>query len=74
MAPSLAVGRVQQLSTIGFAAHGIAGVPLARLPLCRRPVRLSLLAAVLLTCIAKCRGYSKAYCRIRTNVGVASVF
>lgn len=32
MAPSLAVGRVQQLSTIGFAAHGITGAPLARLP------------------------------------------
>lgn len=41
--------------------------------LCRRRVHLSLLAAFLLTCIAKCRGCGKAQCRIRTNVGVASV-
>lgn len=41
--------------------------------LCRRGGRLSLSAAVLLTSIAKCGRCSKAQCRIRTNVGVASV-
>lgn len=40
---------------------------------CRRGGRLSLSAAVLLTSIAKCGRCSKAQCRIRTNVGVASV-
>lgn len=73
MALFLAVGRVQQLSTIGFAAHGITGAPLARLPCAADRVRLSLLAAVLLTCIATCRGCSKAQCRVRTNVRFASL-
>lgn len=69
----LTLVRVQQFSTIRFAVHGITGAPLARLPYAADGVRLSFLAASVQTCIAKNRACSKAQCRIRTNVGVASV-
>lgn len=69
----LTVGRVQQFSTIRFPVHGITGAPLARLPCATDGVRLSSLAASVQTCIANNRACSKAQCRIRTNVGIASV-
>lgn len=71
MASVLTLGGLQQLSTIGAAAHGISGG--ARLACLVPQGGLSLSAAVLLTSIAKCGRCSKAQCRIRTNVGVASV-
>lgn len=53
--------------------HGITGAPLARLPGAADGVRLSSPAASVQTCIGKNRACSKAQCRIRTNVGIASV-
>lgn len=73
MASALTAGRAQQLQTIRFAVRGIAGCAPCLPALPGRRARRSSFAAMFLACIAKCHFCSKAQCRIRTNVAVASV-